>query len=52
MKESVEELEGERIFDMASDSRLHVLFAGTKMLQHTAPGDFAGMRKVESANCI
>ena len=38
MKESVEELERERIFDSNTDSRLHVLFGGTKVLQHTPPG--------------
>uniref|UniRef100_A0A914M0I3 Cation-transporting ATPase n=1 Tax=Meloidogyne incognita TaxID=6306 RepID=A0A914M0I3_MELIC len=37
MKESIEELERERIFDSNIDSRLHVLFGGTKILQHTPP---------------
>uniref|UniRef100_A0A914MMX0 Cation-transporting ATPase n=1 Tax=Meloidogyne incognita TaxID=6306 RepID=A0A914MMX0_MELIC len=37
MKESIEELERERIFDSDIDSRLHVLFGGTKILQHTPP---------------
>jgi len=40
MKESIEELERERIFDSDIDSRLHVLFGGTKILQHTPPGMF------------
>lgn len=38
MKEPVEELEKERHFDIGGDGRLHVLFGGTKMLQHTPPG--------------
>ncbi|KAL3120848.1 hypothetical protein niasHT_008140 [Heterodera trifolii] len=38
MKEPLEEVtERQRVFDPNTDSRLHVLFGGTKMLQHTPP---------------
>uniref|UniRef100_A0A183C2Z5 Cation-transporting ATPase n=1 Tax=Globodera pallida TaxID=36090 RepID=A0A183C2Z5_GLOPA len=40
MKEPLEDVtatERQRVFDPNADSRLHVLFAGTKMLQHTPP---------------
>lgn len=40
MKEPLEDVaELDRPFDPAADSRLHLLFGGTKMLQHTAPGE-------------
>ena len=33
----MEDLEKDRYFDIDSDSRLHVIFGGTKIVQHTAP---------------
>uniref|UniRef100_A0A183U8F2 40S ribosomal protein S4 n=1 Tax=Toxocara canis TaxID=6265 RepID=A0A183U8F2_TOXCA len=38
MKEPIEDVEKTRYFDFDSDSRLHVIFGGTKMVQHSPPG--------------
>lgn len=37
LQEPIEELEKGRYFDMDSDSRLHVLSGGTRVVQHTSP---------------
>ena len=38
MKEPIESImESERILDIDADSKLHVLFGGTKVVQHSAP---------------
>ncbi|EGT37692.1 hypothetical protein CAEBREN_15646 [Caenorhabditis brenneri] len=53
MKEPIEDVEKHKIFDIETDSRLHVIFGGTKIVQHTAPGKAAdGMVKSPDGNCI
>ncbi|NXG07870.1 AT131 ATPase, partial [Sakesphorus luctuosus] len=37
MKEPVEELSPEHVLDMEGDARLHILFGGTKVVQHIPP---------------
>ncbi|CAP26242.2 Protein CBG06150 [Caenorhabditis briggsae] len=53
MKEPIEDVEKSKVFDIDNDSRLHVIFGGTKIVQHTAPGKAAeGMVKSPDGNCI
>lgn len=46
MKEPIEVIQDQtdRKFDSDSDGRLHVLYAGTKVVQHTAPTKTGGLR--------
>ena len=37
MKESLEGMELNRPLDLSCDSKLHILFGGTKVVQHTPP---------------
>jgi len=37
MKEPIEDIDGNRIIDIEGDGKLHVLFGGTKVVQHTSP---------------
>ncbi|XP_033643148.1 manganese-transporting ATPase 13A1-like [Asterias rubens] len=52
MKESIETTEGSDILDMQTDSKLHVIFGGTKVVQHSPPSKTASGLKAHDNGCI
>ncbi|XP_022101040.1 manganese-transporting ATPase 13A1-like [Acanthaster planci] len=52
MKESIETCEGDEILDMQSYSKLHVIFGGTKVVQHSPPSKSASGLKAHDNGCI
>uniref|UniRef100_A0A8P4G0Y2 Endoplasmic reticulum transmembrane helix translocase n=1 Tax=Dicentrarchus labrax TaxID=13489 RepID=A0A8P4G0Y2_DICLA len=52
MKEPVEDLDPERIMDLQTDSRLHIISGGTKVVQHSPPlKASAGLKPVDNG-CV
>ncbi|VDN02745.1 unnamed protein product [Thelazia callipaeda] len=52
MKEPIEDVEKSQYFDFDVDSRLHVIFGGTKVVQHTSPAKNEAGIKAPDGGCI
>ncbi|KAI6176078.1 hypothetical protein M3Y97_00759800 [Aphelenchoides bicaudatus] len=52
MKENIEDVDKRRDFEFNSDGRLHVIYGGTKIVQHTSPGKTDPGMKSPDNGCI
>ncbi|TMS40027.1 hypothetical protein L596_006463 [Steinernema carpocapsae] len=52
MKEPIEEVEPEKYFNVEADGRLHVIFGGTKIVQHTPPPKNEAGIKAPDNGCV
>uniref|UniRef100_A0A8C8SE98 Endoplasmic reticulum transmembrane helix translocase n=1 Tax=Pelusios castaneus TaxID=367368 RepID=A0A8C8SE98_9SAUR len=52
MKEPIEDLDPEHVLDMQTDAKLHIIFGGTKVVQHIAPQKAStGLKPVDNG-CV
>uniref|UniRef100_A0A915EKP0 Cation-transporting ATPase 13A1 n=1 Tax=Ditylenchus dipsaci TaxID=166011 RepID=A0A915EKP0_9BILA len=52
MKESVEDVEKSKYFELGTEGRLHVIYGGTKIVQHTPPAKNEGGIKSPDNGCV
>uniref|UniRef100_A0AC34FDM7 Manganese-transporting ATPase 13A1 n=1 Tax=Panagrolaimus sp. ES5 TaxID=591445 RepID=A0AC34FDM7_9BILA len=52
MKENIEDAENDRYFEFSNDSRLHVIFGGTKIVQNTPVTKADGGMRPPDGGCI
>lgn len=52
MKEPIEGVDKSRYFEFDNDSRLHVIFGGTKIVQHTPPAKNEAGMKAPDNGCV
>lgn len=52
MKEPVENIDGDHILDVDTDGKLHILYGGTKVVQHSPPSKTGPGLKASDNGCI
>ncbi|KAF2904876.1 hypothetical protein ILUMI_01293 [Ignelater luminosus] len=52
MKEPIESVDLKRVLDLETDGKLHVLFGGTKVVQHAAPSKAVSGLRAQDNGCI
>nr|NVI71720.1 putative cation-transporting ATPase 13A1 [Cucujiformia] len=52
MKEAIENCDGKKVLDPDNDGKLHVLFGGTKVVQHTPPTKATSGLRPQDNGCV